>query len=278
MKTLRSLPLCVVFLLLASCVGEPPAPTATRHFSGPTLAPSPNPFLAGPPTEPPGAVVGGPFDATAAALPRDAALPPLVAGTSAGVGQPVELIAGDGTPLSGLLYQREGERQPGVLLLASDVNGWGGFPAQLHDEGFTVLVMGLREGGGVDDFRVMLDSLTSGIADPSRIAVVGAAQGADVALAGCAGMPVCLGAALLSPLDAGALPGVMATFNPRPLFVSASREDEDSYALAETLHAASTHSASLLQPLENAGRGTAILLNRADVGALLAEWLRRTIA
>ena len=70
----------------------------------------------------------------------------------------------------------------------------------------------------------------------------------------------------------------MATFNPRPLFVSASREDTETYALAEALHAASTHSTSLLQPLENAGRGTAILLNRADVGALLAEWLRRVMS
>ncbi len=271
--------LCGLLFFVAGCTGEANTPTPTRNFSAPTMEPSPNPFAMGPPTEaPPDSSNGiGQNDPTAAALPnRDGgALPPLPVGTMTGPRQTVRLTAEDGTLLSGMLYQQEAERQPGVLLLASDANSWSGFPQQLHEAGFTVLVMPLRTGGELDDFHVMLDSLTSGIADPSRIIVVGAAQGADVALAGCAEMAVCLGAALLSPLDAVALPGIMASFNPRPLFVTASQQDAESYAVAEALDAAATSTGKLLQPLENAGRGTAILLNRPDVGDLLIEWLRR---
>jgi hypothetical protein len=271
--------------LLAACETAAPAtPTPTREFSAPTLAPSPDPFSQGPPTDlpPDWEGVGGHSDPTAAALPRDAALPPLPVGTpgAGSGGQPVDITAGDGTLLVGNLYQvvaeADGPRPPGVLLLATDRTSWGGFPARLHAAGYTVLVMELRPGGGAADVRVMLDALATGIADPSRIGVVGAAQGADAALLGCADHPLCLTAALLSPLDAQALLAALPRYNPRPLLAAASLEDAEAYAAAQAIHDAATGD-RLLQPLEAAGRGTAILLNRPDMADLLLTWLGRAL-
>lgn len=277
------LSLCALVLLAACEVVDPFTPTPTREFTAPTLEPTADHFGFGPPTELPADWEEGigQNDPTAAALPRGAVLPPMVIGTpeAGGIRQAVDVTAEDGTLLVGDLYQMPGEadgpRQPGVLLLATDRAAWGGFPLQLYQAGYTVLVMQIREGGGVADVRVMLEALASGIADPSRIAVIGASQGADLALRGCAVVPTCGTAVLLSPLDTATL-NSLAVFNPRPLMAAASVEDEESYAVAQALHDSATGE-KLLQPLENAGRGAAILTNRPDVGQLIITWLGRAL-
>lgn len=261
--------------LAAGCATDAPTPTPTRALSGPTTAPTVNPFFAGPPTEPPPDTVGGPGqnDPTAAALPNQAALPPLPVGVTDGLTQIVELAAPDGALLTGALLAHDEARLPGALLLGPDLPAWGDFPARLHAAGFTVLVMQPRPETALMDFPAMLDALTSGIADPARIAVIGAGSGANVTLRGCAAAPACAAAALLSPLDAGLL-NILFQFNPRPLFITASAEDQDSYAIAQALEASATGD-HLWQPLERAGQGTAILQNRPDVGDLLIGWLQR---
>lgn len=265
-----------LLVLLAACDSLMPTPTPTHTFTGPTIAPSPQPF-SGPPTEPPpdSASTVGQSDPTAASLPRNAALPPLPSGTQESGGERVEVTAMDGTLLMGDLYQNLQVRQPGVLLLASDRSSWGNFPLDLYAAGFTVLSMELREEGGIADFTVMLEALTSGTADPAHIGVVGAGAGADLALAGCAVAPACDTVLLLSPLDA-VLVDTVTRFNPRPLFQIASEEDADSYDLAVRIDAAASGD-RLFQPLQNAGRGTVILTNRPDVTNLMIDWLRRQL-
>lgn len=265
----------LVWLVLTACTTEIPTLTPTRGLSGPTIAPSEAPFV-GPPSEAPPDIPGG-IDPTAAALPRDSVLPPLAVGTQSSAGQRVEVTAEDGALLVGELYQTPGERLPGVLLLGTDRTAWGSFPEQLNAAGFTVLVMELREGSTqTSDFRVMIEALASGMADPGSIGVVGAGRGADIALVGCAEVETCDAAALLSPLDQAALLNAIGRYNPRPLYQVASQEDVESFSVAQALDAAATGD-KLLQPLENAGRGTAILLNRADVAEQLVTWLQRAL-
>ncbi|MGQ9887606.1 MAG: hypothetical protein ACUVSX_03860 [Aggregatilineales bacterium] len=265
----------IALLLTAGCAADVPTPTPTRALSGPTTAPTANPFFAGPPTEPPPDIVGGPGrnDPTAAALPNQAALPPLPVGPAQGLEQAVELAAPDGALLTGALLAHSQARMPGLLVLAQDRPSWDDFPARLHAAGFTVLVMQPRPDTARADIPAMLEALGSGIADPARIGVIGAGTGADAALRGCAAAPICAAAALLSPLDP-ALTTILFQYNPRPLFIAASAEDAQSYAIAQQLAANATGDA-LLQPLERAGQGTAILQNRPDVGELLIAWLQR---
>jgi hypothetical protein len=270
---------CVTMLLcaclLTSCIGEVPTLTPTRPLSGPTIEPSEAPFAGAPSEAPPEAVSQlGEVDPTAAALPRDSVLPPLAVGEGSAVDQQVEITAEDGTLLIGDLYQTPGERQPGVLLLGTDRSAWAGFPEQLNAAGFTVLVMELRENAPASDFRVMIETLTSGLADPASIAVVGAAAGADASLIGCADVETCDAAALLSPLNANT--DAIARYNPRPLYQAVSQEDAESYEAAQVLDQAATGE-KLFQPLSNAGRGVAILLNRADVAEQLIVWLGRVL-
>lgn len=264
--------------LAAGCAADAPTPAPTRApLSGPTTAPTSNPFL-GPPTEPPAnsAATGpGQNNPTAAALPNQAALPPLAVGAANGVEQTVELAAPDGALLTGALLAHTEARVPGVLLLGPDRLSWGDFPDQLYAAGFTVLVMQPRADTALADFPALLDALTSGIADPARIAVIGAGTGADITLRGCAAAPACAAAALLSPLDAG-LASILFQYNPRPLFLAASAEDQESFAIASELDANAT-GAKFLLPLEQAGQGTAILQNRPDAGERLIEWLLRQL-
>lgn len=261
--------------LLAACGPldvAAPTLTPTPGLSGPAIAASPDLFL-GPPTEGPPPQEGVGFsDPTAAAQPNQGALPPrALEGASSG-GQSIEIVALDGALLTGTLYQTSADRQPGVLLLAN--TDWGDFPAQLSAAGFTVLAMGLREGGDERDVEAMIEALVSGAADPAHLAVVGASQGADMALRGCAINPACDTVVLLSPLDEAALLNALTQFNPRPIMLVASEEDADSYAVARALEAAATGD-RLFQPFVQAGHGTAVLNNRPDLGQLMIAWLQQ---
>lgn len=278
---MMSVTACVLLMaLLAACnTLDTPLPTATRGLSGPAIGPSPQIFV-GPPTEGPPPQNGslGVSDPTAAAQPPSGALPPLTISTpGAGQAEVIELVAYDGALLNGTLYQNVGERQPGVLLLGPQNGDWGDFPAQLAQAGYTVLVMTVRDNADEQDVQVMIDALVSGAADPSRIGAVGASQGADLVLRGCAAVTACDTAVLLSPLDESALLTAMAQFNSRPLMLAVSEEDSDSFSTAQALEAVATGD-KLFQPFEQAGHGIAILNNRPDLGSLIIDWLQRQLA
>jgi hypothetical protein len=266
-------------LVLTACDTSEAMPTlpSTAGLSGPTIAPSPQIFT-GPPTEGVPVLAGsiGQSDPTAAALPNQGALPPNALNAAESGDRRIEVIAQDGTLLSGELYQQGTTRQPGILLLGLSAGAWGDFPAQLNAAGFTVLVMARRDAGGESDVEVMIDALVSGTADPARIAAIGAGEGADLVLRGCAMNAACDTVILLSPLDAPVLLDALARFNPRPLMLAASEEDQDSFATAQALNEAATGD-KLFQPLVSAGHGTALLNNRPDLADLMIDWLRRQL-
>lgn len=258
------------------------APTGTPlpTLSGPSIAPSAVPARPNPGELLPEDFIGI-SDPTAAALAPDAALPPLPNpnATAEGLRQPIEITALDGSLLTGDLFMVALERQPGVLLLAEDRLFWGDFPARLAEAGFTALAMDLRAESQdpLADFEVMVLSLTSGLIQPDRLAVVGANAGADLALLGCGAEPLCDAAALLSPAS-GQDPAIaMGNYGPRPIFITASQEDEAAFARATALQAAAQGQA-FFQPLQGAGTGTDILFNREDVADLLTQWLQRTLS
>jgi hypothetical protein len=215
-------------------------------------------------------------DPTAAAQPRDGVLPPVALGESENGAQQIEITASDGALIVGDLYQQGTDRLPGVLLLGPDRLAWGAFPAELNAAGFTVLVMPVRDGTFVSDAEVMIETLVSGIADPARIGAVGAAEGADLVLQACANLQVCDSVVLLSPLSETALLDALPRYDPRSIFVSASQNDEQAFLTARSLHEAATGE-KLFQPFESAGRGTAMLTARPDLGPLLIEWLQRQL-
>lgn len=270
----------VFLLLLVACDTILPPATITPGvtLSGPSIQASATVMPSVPTTVDFDTLVEGATSATAAALAPDSVLPPLMIATAASDGGAVVVVrAQDGTALNGLFYRTgDGVRRPGVLLLAADVNSWADFPTQLHNAGFTVLVMPIRAEVALLDFTVMLGALSSGEADPASLAVVGASEGADVALLGCAGDKMCDTVVLLSPSNNLALVEAMNTYNPRPLLLAASQSDTGSFASAQSLQAAARGEV-LLQPFENAGRGTDILLNRPDMGDLIIQWLQRQI-
>jgi hypothetical protein len=275
---LLTLPL---MLLLAAC-DTLTAPTGTPlpTLSGPTIEPSPQVARPNPFEMVPDEFIGV-NDPTAAAMAPDSALPPMVnpASTPDGIRQPVEIVAEDGAMLTGDLYLMPGDRRPGVLLLAQDHLFWGDYPLKLVDAGFTVLVMDMRSSdviGALPDFEVMLRSLSSGLAQPDRLAVIGSNIGADLALFGCGAELLCDAAVLLSP--AGLLDAVtaMGNYGDRPILLTASDEDTAAFAAITALQGAALGEV-LFQPLTGAGTGTDMLFTRTDLGDLIIQWLQQRV-
>lgn len=272
---------CALLVLLAtmlSACDSLPEPTVTpaRTLTGPTLAPSPDPFSGGPPTEAlPNTIDENLFDPTIAAAPARGVLPPEAAGTQAvgsTGGQQVQITALDGALLTGDLYQQGEARLPAVLLLSASRSDWGLFPLQLQAAGYTALAMDLRSTARSDDVIVMLEALSEvGTVDPARIAVIGAGVGADLAFVGCARLPLCDAAALLSPTARDALLNVLPDFRPRPLLIAASSSDQTTFDAARAL-AAQAANAQFFQ-FENAGSGAVLVINRPDFVDALLAWL-----
>src|SRR5689334_14184391 len=104
----RMLPLLLLFL--SACLPAAPEATATRRFTAPTLAPSPTVNIRTSDEIYGDSIRDGQNDPTAAALPRDSALPPLDTGNvSEGGALIVDLFLSDGTALSAYLYQPKTE-------------------------------------------------------------------------------------------------------------------------------------------------------------------------
>jgi len=271
--------LLVTILLLASCDDATFTPTPARTLSGPTLEatdtlalPTPTDVLFDE------IEYEGQNDPTAAAMAPQSALPPLAVGTQPSAPDlpvNVEITAFDGVLLPGVMFPSL-DRRPGVLLLASTLDEWGDFPSRLHNAGFTLLLMTVREGTPLLDFSLMMQALSSGDADPASLAVIGAGRGADIALLGCAGDLLCDTMVLLSPSGDSALLNAMPAINPRPLMLVASEDDSTSYSSIQALQTAASGEV-LFQPFTSAGIGTQMLTNRPDLGDLIIAWLNRQI-
>jgi hypothetical protein len=277
--------LCVIVLLfsfLAACdfvESDPPEATLTptRALSGPTLAPSATVVILSA-TQMSSDFAVGQNDLTAASVPSGGSLPPLVVTSPPGsLAQRVQIASTTGTLLYGDLYETGTARVPAVLLLGADYNVWGDFPLRLQQAGFTVLVLPVSVSTTSEDFRAVLVALSEvGTVNPGSIGVVGAETGADLALIGCATDDLCDATALLTPVSGNTLLNIITDYNPRPLFLAASRNDTDSFGIIQALEQLAMGEV-LLQPYENAGRGTVMLQSQPDLANMLIAWLQEKL-
>ncbi|MDX1995358.1 MAG: hypothetical protein SF029_23440 [bacterium] len=271
----------------------PPTITPTRALSGPTLEPSPTTDV-----RPPTAVLaedqilGGPGQniPEAAALAPDSALPPVPMGTPGATAgsQRIQLVMADGAMLSGDLYQNISTqietttpqplpRYSGVLLLGVSLAEWGDFPARLRDAGYTVLAMEIRSGGGTADFSVMLRALSeTATVNPALLAVIGAGEGANLALQGCAVDLLCDTAILLTPTQRDVLSSAMSGYNPRSLLIAFSAQDTAAVDTARALQLVGTGDVRL-EPSSAAGSGAALLFAAPDLTGTIGLWLAETL-
>jgi hypothetical protein len=276
----------VMLLVTMACsILDPPPTTATPlpFLSGPTIAATWTVFPSLLERDPvdsrdENAFLGG-YDLTAAALPPDYALPPADGNFLPNqVGRQITLLAADGTELNGAFYQpvdqaADAPRRPGLLLLARDGNGWGEWPVQLYDAGFTVLVMNVRGDAPASDFTVMMQSLSTGEADPSRLAVIGGGVGADVALLGCAGEVLCEALVLLSPSNTEPIVAAMAAYSPRPVYLSAAENDGNAFPAVQVLRGVA-RGPVVVQTYAGGGAGAELIVNQPELGGLISGWLR----
>ncbi len=277
--------LAVLFLLsFAACDNVAPTPTPARPLSGPTLEPSPTILPLMQAQEPTQLLYQGQDDPTAAALPRDSALPPLAAGTivPGQTHQPITVTALDGAQLTGDLYvSPTQDLSAGILMLAADNTAWLDLPLQLQSKGYAVLAMSLRPNTAASsqmaqgDFEAMIQALGQ-VADPGHLAVIGAETGADVALAGCSTEPLCKALALLTPTDQQIAQLSITGYNPRPLFLVVSQGDSASFGISEYLRGSARGEVGY-QAVDAQGRGAALLQARPAVSDQLIEWLGKEL-
>ena len=263
---------------LPACDNLTAAPTPTRTISAPTLEASPVVRPYAQEHEPTAFINAGINDPTAAALPRDSELPPLFEGTAlpGESRQAISLTSPDGTVLEGDLYTALVlERPPGVLMLAPDRTAWLDLPLRLQAQGFTVLAMESRGGGNSNlatgDFGAMLGALSE-VVDPGRLAVIGAEDGADEALGGCAAELLCDALVLFSPLEATSASSAILRYNPRPLFIAAGTGDP-AFGVAQSLNTAARGTIQFEQ-VESSGRGAALLQAQPALADAIIAWLR----
>lgn len=266
--------LSLIFALAACDDGSIPTPTPTLD-----LLPSPTIDIHPPTPDPLGGQ--GANNPTAAALPADSELIPGVALPPENRPALLTITAPDGTIFNGELYAPSGDTSttiPGVLILATRLEEWEGFPSRLRDAGFAALLVKVRAPMLSGDFRALMDALSiQPEVNPAAIGVVGAVTTADAALIGCANDARCVTAVLLTPQQETPLVEAMRVgFNPRSILLSASQTDVGSLAVAEAVRRAATGEA-VLQPFEGEWRGTQILTLRPDMNTFIIDWLRRQL-
>jgi hypothetical protein len=266
--------------LLAACSVFEPLPTAipTRQLTGPTTVPSPV-FRGELPTE--GPQFTGQNDPTAAAMPSGGDLPPLPVGSTSagGVQQGIAITGSDGHILTGDLYAGGGGlRVPGLLMLAPDSAEWLDIPLRLQAAGFTVLTMSTDEVVSTGDVSAALQSLKDfNTVDPGRMGVIGAQNGADLALLSCSVELLCDVVALISPTQHDPLLIAMQRYNPRSIFVAAGESDSTGIAAARSLEDYAQGPARL-ETAPGAQRGALLIQANPNIGDRLIEWLQGQFA
>ena len=268
-----------IALLISACGVLPQAPTATptRDFGVPTLQASPTTLIRNS-DEIYGDSDVGQNNLTAAALPNGGALPPLQSGTRVPSGaEQVQLVLDDGTILTGSLYSQLGatRRVTGVLLLGASVDSWGLLPSTLVENNMTALVVEVPNTRAANLDAILTSLSEFGTVDPSRIVVIGEQQYADMALLGCAEVPICDAIVMFSPISRDSLLNVLPNFNPRSLFVIASRADAQSYATAVSL--ANDYAAGSQFVEVAAGQGANILSLNSDLSRQISVWINETL-
>lgn len=240
----------------------------TRALSAPTLAVSPTPFIRTSDElyDDEGTFVGQ-SNPTIAALPVDGELPPVTHRDD----NAVEVVLADGTVLLGDLYQSGEIRRAGILLVGIDRTSWGTLPLELQRAGFTVLVMETGLIPQASHVETMLRTFINvGTVDPSKIGVIGEAQGADTVMLACAVDELCDVVALLSPLSRDTLLNIIHSYGTRPLLIATSSSDSESYPTALALTQTAQGDTRFVEV--GAGRGSSLLRFEPDLASQLVTW------
>lgn len=271
------IPFTLLLLFITACDVLPQVPTITptRRFTAPTLAPSPEVLIQNSDEIYGDTIRDGQSNPTAAALPVNAPLPPIQSGGISETGaQPIQIFMEDASIVTGNLYQSGStdNRSPGILILAQSLEAWGSLPADLFNAGYTVLIVNLPDILRAEDMNVLLTSLAeAGSVDPSRIAVIGAENTADMAIFGCAIYEICDAVIMLSPQSRGAILNVLPNFNPRPMFIAVALNDAESYATASSIATSFAEGSRFVE--QSTGTGTGLLTLNSELGVMIIDWL-----
>lgn len=267
---------CLWFSLIfitAGCVLPTQATlTPTRGLSAPTLAVSPTPVIRSSgdlyPTDE--GIFVGQTNPTQAVLPVDSEPVP-IPHADADAGNVVDVVLADGSVLQGDLYTSGESRQAGILIVGVDRSAWGELPLELQRAGFTVLVMETGLIPQATHVDTMLKTFINlGTVDPARIGVIGEAQGADNAMVACAFDEICDVVALLSPLTRDTLINVMPSYGTRPLLLSASNQDPESYPVALALSQTAPGDTRFIEA--TAGRGSSLIQFQPELMSEIIVW------
>jgi len=190
-------------------------------------------------------------------------------------------------------------------MMPADRKSWLAFQQMLAERGIASLAIDLRGHGestegpgdsrinyknfGEEEHQSSLNDATEAFDwikrrgfEPSRIAVVGASIGANLAVQLLIEEPAMAGAALLSPgadyHGIKALEDATSVLNHQAVWVTASEEDDQSsFDCANELITRLSSDEKVLVPMKNAGHGTAILEQQPDVAKQLADWVARIV-
>lgn len=240
-----------VLVLCVACVPtESPTPRPTFELSAPTLAASPTVRILTSDELYGADENDGQNNPTAAALPSGGGLPPFESAPSGviGTGTPIQIVLEDGAVIDGEMYSSGQERLAGLLLIARDPDIWGELPRQLFNNGYTVVVMGVRASvPRLNDLGTMVLAVSElGTVDPARLAVIGVEEGADLALLGCAGEALCDGVVLVNPTLEQPLLGVLPRYVPRPMLLVTGREESVASRVVQALSLAAPDTSRVL--------------------------------
>jgi pimeloyl-ACP methyl ester carboxylesterase len=219
--------------------------------------------------------------------------------------QDVTFVTKDSVTIYATFYPCESnEEAPGLVLLhmlKHKRQDWDGFAQEAVKAGFAVLAIDLRghgqsihQGQSILDvnefsnaeFASSVEDVSAAVAflrkepgiDGSRISLVGASIGANLALKCAATDPTIRSVVLLSPgLEYRGLTteDAMVRYGNRPIFLIASRDDD--YASDSVVRLASLAKGSVKQQLfENAGHGTFMFQAEPDLGKMMLDWLKST--
>lgn len=291
----RALLIIVWGALAAGCeAGTKTTPTAT--FEQPTPLPSVVPSATVDPVlptpgEPGGEVVGAsnPTQAGLAAEGEPSLEAPTVTPLPTQAQLPMPIGVADGTVIQATYYSAPLRPAPGVLLLPMrerDQSSWAELIPALQARGYAVLALDLRgygASGGEPNWTLAQGDVSTALAqladlpgiDPGRLAVIGAAVGANLGLNACADFSGCAATVLLSPgLDIRGITtaSAIARLAPRPVLIVASENDENNPADSLTLDgmAAGDHQVVILPA---AGHGTDMFAAEPGLAALIVDWL-----
>jgi dienelactone hydrolase len=283
-------------LVVAACGQGGPTPTSTPEQPTPLPAsPTVNPVMPLPEGQQIRSVPrgdAGSSNPTQAALPAEgepAQAQPTITPQPTQAELPMMIGASDGLVLYGTYYGAPARPAPGVLMLhqrGRDRSSWDALARHLQAAGYAVLTVDLRgsgETGGSEDWtlaqsdvRQVLDTLVQlpGVS-PGQIVVIGASVGANLGLNGCAELPGCVGAVLLSPgLDYFSVttPYALARLGARPVLIVASENDANNPADSIALDgmAAGDHQLTIYPA---AGHGTDMFAAEPGLSDLITGWL-----